>query len=107
MRWQFAILLCHLLLSPPIGVYTHVCFLAISHWQKHRTAHLDLRIIASGRRSPVATIQVLPGKPYGFSFSTEPVFGSFFPCGPFCCWPVAVFGRMQPVFFQQIVDKKP
>ena len=23
------------------------------------------------------------------------------------CWPVAVFGRMQPVFVQQIVDKKP
>ena len=25
----------------------------------------------------------------------------------FFCWPVAVFGRMQPVFFQQIVDEKP
>ena len=37
---------------------------------------------------------------------TEPVFGSFSRMVIFC-WPVAVFGRMQPVFVQQIVDKKP
>ena len=54
----------------------------------------------------VPRVNMMPGKPWPFFFGWTPHLDQFSRMVIFC-WPVAVFGRMQPVFFEQIVDKNP